>query len=413
MMNNLLLTRGIDFYKPTMSQFAYEKQPDALTTFTLKNRAETQLGAYVSPEELRERFDAIRENGFQAEEVAYLASLQAQDGSARFTQDYLDHLMNLRLPPLDITQDPTGDIGITSKGPWSDVSFWETVVMSELNERYYANKLHAEGLSIGELYDEGDRRLGDKISRLQAHPGIKIVDFGTRRRFSAQWHEHVLERLITECPDNFSGTSKVWFDHQFGLKPIGTFAHDLPLGYAAFEDAACHIPLDGNHMLLVDWYERYGEDLSIALTDTFGSEFFFTDFDREQAAAWRGLRHDSGDPFVFGERVINFYDGLGVDPQSKTLVFSDGLDITSIEDLHRHFGKRIKLLFGWGTTLTNDLGLRANNFVMKATSINGTDTVKLSDVAGKHTGPEKKVNQYEQLVQRHLGNTSIVDLVSV
>ena len=414
------LTRGLDFYKPTMSQFAFERAPEANVTFTFKNRNKEPLSRYVSPEQLRERFAAIQQNGFQPEEIAYLASLQAQDGTARFTAEYLDHLADMNLPPIEVgTDQQTGDIAIETTGSWPDVSFWETVVMSEVNEAFYQGKLAAEGLSLADLYAEGDRRLSEKIARLQARPDIKISDFGTRRRFSAAWHEHVLERLFTECPDNVVGTSNVWFAHQYGVKPIGTFAHELPMVYAALEDIAGGNPLEGHTTLLREWYELYGDDLSIALTDTFGSEYFFTDFTPEQAAQWRGLRHDSGDPFAFGERVIAFYEQLNINPREKTLVFSDGLDIDMIEKLADHFGDRIQVLYGWGTTLTNDLGLKANNFVMKATKVTtpenptGAATVKLSDAHGKHTGPERLVQRYQTEVAAAIARRSVGQLVRV
>ena len=155
-----------------------------------------------------------------------------------------------------------------------------------------------------------------------------------------------------------------------------------------------------HNQFLQDWYERYGEPLSIALTDTFTTKFFFSDFTKEQAEAWRGVRHDSGDPVVFGETLLAFYEQQGVDPATKTLIFSDGLDIGQIVSLHKHFAGRINVLFGWGTTLTNDLGIKPLNIVMKATHVRlameniEADTVKLSDNSGKHTGPQQLVEEY-------------------
>ena len=272
--------------------------------------------------------------------------------------------------------------------------------MSELNELYFENKLAHGGLTLDTLYQEGDRRLSEKIALLRKRPDIKFSDFGTRRRFSYDWHHHVVERLARECPENFVGTSNVYLAHELDTAPIGTFAHELPMGYAALADARGNNPLTGHNEMLVDWQEQYGDDLATALTDTFTTDFFFADFSPEQAEGWNALRHDSGDPVEFGERVIDFYKQNGISPQEKTIVFSDGLDITTIIALADHFKGRIKTMFGWGTTLTNDLGVKANNFVMKATAINGHPTVKLSDVAGKHTGPESFVQRYEQEVEK-------------
>jgi nicotinate phosphoribosyltransferase len=411
MMNEQLpnLSRGLDFYKLTMGNVAYEKHPEADVTFTLKNRRlEQPLSEFVTPSGLKERLDAIRNQGFQPEEIAYFAGLQAQNGEARFTPAYLDHLADLTLPDVDIaTNDATSELTVQANGPWADVSLWETVVMSEINEEYYARLMEANHLSIEDLYAEGDRRLSDKIARLQARPDIKFSDFGTRRRFSAKWHEHVISRLATECPDNFVGTSNPWFAYKYDLTPIGTFAHEMPMVYAGLEDAAGGNPLDGHATMLQEWQEHYKGDLSIALTDTFGSEFFFTDFTAGQAREWKGLRHDSGDPFDFGERVIDFYAQHEIDATTKTIVFSDGLDIDMIEKLADYFAGRINLLFGWGTSLTNDLGLPSNNIVMKATHVNNVDTVKLSDDEGKHTGPEHTVARYQRDVAARIAKRAV------
>lgn len=279
--------------------------------------------------------------------------------------------------------------------------------MSELNELYFANKLEAEGSSLEQLYVEGDRRLSEKIARLATRPDIKFSDFGTRRRFSYDWQRHVIERVAHELPDNFMGTSNIFLAHEFDLKPIGTYAHEMPMVYGALEQMDGHDPLDGHHNMLRDWEQVHRGDLSTALTDTWTSEYFFTDFTPEQARAWGGLRHDSGDPFEFGERVIAFYEQYGIDPLEHAIVYSDGLDIDMIVALADRFRGRIKLIFGWGTTLTNDLGVRANNFVMKASAVARADapeivqgTVKLSDARGKYMGSHEDIELYQSCVAR-------------
>lgn len=393
----------LDYYKYTMGNVILERHPDVEVTFTLKNRnSQHSLSEYVSVDDLERRTDEIRSRGFTAEEVAYLAGLKAQDGTARFTESYLDHLLELELPPVAISLDTTGDLAIDTSGPWADVSLWETVIMSEINEMYYRNLLEAHNLTLDDLYAEGDRRLNEKITTLRQRPGIKFADFGTRRRFSLGWHEHVIARLKSELPTQFVGTSNPYFAYKYNLSPVGTFAHEMPMIYAALEDATSHSPLRGHTQMLQDWQESYRGDLSIALTDTFGSDFFFADFSEEQAEQWTGLRHDSGDPVEFGEKAIQFYTDHHIDPTTKTIVFSDGLDVETITALYDHFSDRITVLFGWGTDLMNDLGLPANNFVMKATSANGTPTVKLSDDKGKHTGPDAAVARYQQLSQERV-----------
>lgn len=411
-MSEALLSKGLDYYKPTMSQVEFEQYPEAEVTFTLKNRSDKLLSEYVTPEELRERLEQVQQ-GWQPEEIAYLAGLTAQDGQARFSEGYLDFIADHQLPDLTIGHDERGDIAVQTTGEWPLVTFWETVVMSELNELYFKNKLAKDGLSLGDLEREGDRRLSEKIARLRTRPDIKFSDFGTRRRFSYDWHKHVVERLAEECPENFVGTSNVYLAHKLDLNPIGTFAHELPMGYAALADARGENPLSGHSKMLQDWRGRYGNDLSTALTDTFTTDFFFADFSPEQADQWAALRHDSGDPIEFGERVINFYRNNGINPAEKTIVFSDGLDIGTIIRLKDHFGDRIQTMFGWGTTLTNDLGVKPNNFVMKATAINDTPTVKLSDAEGKHTGPTDKIALYKQNVREAVSRAAVRELVAV
>jgi len=398
------LLDGLDYYKLTMGQVALERFPEAEVTFTMKNRAgDYPLAQYVDQDELQARFETIREQGFTPEEIAYLAGLQTQQGGTRFDAPYLDYLANLRLTDVNVRFDEeTEDLAINAKGPWANVSLWETVVMSEVNEQYYKHLMEARGISVEDVWKEGDRRLDQKIEVLATRPDIKFADFGTRRRFSADWQSHVVERLAKELQGNLVGTSNPWFAYKFDLKPIGTYAHEMPMVYGALADERGINPLDGHNAMMNEWFDRYDEDLSVALTDTFTSDFFFSDFTAEQAEKWRGLRHDSGDPILFGEQAIRFYEENGIDAREKTIVFSDGLDIDTILKLADHFNGRAKVLFGWGTSLMNDLGPRPNNFVMKATNVNGIDTVKLSDNEGKHTGPAEQVARYNALKDARL-----------
>ncbi len=395
------LSQGLDYYKATMSQVEYEKHPDTIVTFEMKNRGKNRLSEYVSPTELEARLAEL-EKGWSPEEIAYLASLQNQDGKGQFSEEFLDYLIDNPLPPIDISLDDAGELAVQTTGPWPLVTFWETVAMSEINEIYFANKLNSEGKDLDDLYREGDRRLDEKIARLKARPDIKFSDFGTRRRFSYDWQEHVVTRIATELPDNFLGTSNIFLAHKLGLKPIGTFAHELLMVYAALEDKAGNDPLTGQRKVFQDWNEVYRGDLSTALTDTFTTPFFFADFTPEQARAWKSLRHDSGDPFDFGDEVIEFYESLGINPLEKTIVFSDNLDIDKIFELADYFQGKINIIFGWGTTLMNDLGIETNNFVMKAVRADGQDAVKLSDAKGKHTGNEADVVRYESFAERHI-----------
>ncbi|WP_369000237.1 nicotinate phosphoribosyltransferase [Candidatus Nanosynbacter sp. TM7-074] len=406
------ISQGLDYYKATMGMNEFLKHPEAEVTFTLKNRSPNLLSEFVTSEELRNRLSELSD-GWRPDEIAYLASLQNQDGKAQFSPEYLDFLMENPLPPVDINYDEHGDLSVSSTGKWPLVTFWETVIMSEINEIYFKNKLTSEGRSLAELYAEGDRRLSEKIALLKDLPYIKFSDFGTRRRFSYDWHRHVVERVATELPDNFVGTSNIYLAHKLGLKPIGTFAHEMPMVYAALADKGGNNPLDGHNQALQDWQNTYGNDLSIALTDTFTTDFFFAYFTPEQMDSWKGLRHDSGDPIDFGNKAIEVYQKNGIDPMEKTIVFSDGLDADEIIRLADYFKGRINVTFGWGTTLTNDLGIKPNNFVMKATEVDGISTVKLSDTPGKHTGTIDKISEYKQRVKEALAKKALSDSLLV
>lgn len=396
------ITAGLDYYKPTMSQLAHEVEPDAEVTFTFHNRGEQRLADYVDPADLQARFEDIRARGWNETELGYLASLHNTKGERVFGDTYLDYLRTSEMPPVTVQFDEeTDDLAIETTGPWALSTFWETVVMGEVNEAYFESYLQTHDINPFEVYEEGNRQLDAKIATLQARPDIKFADFGTRRHFSLRWQSHVVERLANECPQNLAGTSNVALANKLGLRPIGTFAHEMPMVYAALADARGEDIRATHGKFLEDWYQKYGEDLSTALTDTFGTDFFFADFTETQARNWRGVRHDSGDPFVFAKRLISFYEEKGIDPKTKTVVFSDGLDIDQIVELQDCFGDRLHVLFGWGTTLTNDLGIRPLNVVMKAThaSSNGreADTVKLSDSTGKHTGPYPLIKKYQKI----------------
>jgi len=397
---NGMVTAGLDFYKPTMSQFIYEQERDTEATLTFKNRGEQRLLDYVDPVELQARLDGIRDRGFNETELEFLANHTNAQGERMFSEDYLDHLRITPLPTVDIRIE-NDDLAISATGEWATTSFWETIIMSEVNELYFENYVTQNGIDLFALYEEGDRRLTDKIAFLQQNPDIKVAEFGTRRRFSLRWQKHVTERMQNECPNNLIGTSNVALASTLNLKPIGTFAHELPMGYAGLADARGQSIRESHGRMLDDWYDFYGDELAIALSDTFGSAFFFEDFSPERSEKYRGTRHDSGDPVAYGRAAIAHYQNLGIDPTTKTVLFSDGLNVHKAANITEQVGAETNAPFGIGTDLTNDLGLRALNVVMKLTRIKdvrtgaSAETVKLSDNPGKHTGPAHKVAQYK------------------
>lgn len=393
------ISAGLDYYKPTMSHVEFLKYPEAEVTFTLINRGANRLADYVDADELRERLGRFV-TGWQDFEIDFLSTHERRDGGALFRPEYLSYLRDSDLPPVDIEVSPTtSDLHIETTGAWPLSTFWETLIMSEMNELFFESYLKKHDIKKEDVFAEGDRRLDEKIAVLLSRPDVKFADFGTRRRFSYEWHAHVLDRLKSECPDNLIGTSNVYFARELNIMPIGTFAHEMPMVYAALDDEKGLNPLESQVRMLDDWQETYDDNLSTALTDTFGSEFFFANFSKKRARHWLALRHDSGDRIDYGEKVIDFYGANDIDPLTKTIVFSDGLNITKILENTDRFKNRIKTMSGWGTDLTNDVGLPANNIVMKATSANGVSTVKISDDIGKHTGDQDSVERYIYLAK--------------
>ena len=388
------LTNGLDYYKLTMSQLQYEHYPTTAVTFRLQHRGSADLLRYIDIDALQADLDALAQQGFLASELAYIAGLRSSSGDAVFAPAYIDYLAQHHLPAVRVSSQD-GQLQVETSGVWPLVTFWETIVMSAVNQHYFAGYV-ARHERMLDVYAAGQQRLDAKIAVLQSNPAIKIIDFGTRRRFQADWHTHVVQQLHQHCPQNLIGTSNVALAYQLGLRPIGTFAHEMPMVYAALTDRHGGDVRASHQRFLQDWYARYGVDLAIALTDTFGSNFFFADFRLHQAQQWRGLRHDSGDPIAFGERTIAFYAERDIDPLTKTIVYSDGLDMATILHIQQHFAGRIQLAYGWGTNLTNDVGLTPLNIVMKTSSVEGQPAVKLSDHVGKHTGPAAKIAAYQQ-----------------
>lgn len=394
----------LDLYKLTMLQFIWRRHRDVPVTFTLRNRTSSvRLGSIVQFPDLREELGRVRQLRFRDDEIAYLATLKLFDPA------FLAWLRDeFRLSEIAMGVRGDGQLEVEATGPWALTTLWETIVLSIVNELYYLEVMLRESLvsTMGPLFTAGRRRLDAKIARIRGDEArrldaadapdpswstpsnVIVVEFGTRRRFSRDWQRAVVAHLRERIPQNLAGTSNVLLAKELGLKPIGTFAHELDMVYSGiYRDV-----LRGSHQrVLEDWWNEYGEPLSVALTDTYTSDFFFEDMTAEQAQAWRGLRQDSGDPFAFADQAIAFYERHGVDPKTKTIIFSDGLDVEAILRIADHCRGRIGYAFGWGTNLTNDLGFPALSLVMKVTRAAGHGTVKLSDNLAKAQGTPEDV----------------------
>ncbi len=387
----------LDFYKFTMGQMVFLKYRDVPVVYSLVNRTrQVRLAEFIDASELRSELDHVRSVRLNNSELHYLRGTN-EYGERMFRESYLEFLRGLELPPYQL-EEVDGSFRLQFRGAWSEAIYWETVALAIVNELY--NRSLMKPLSRFErdlVFARGKMRLAEKIRVLRGRPEISFIDFGTRRRFSRDWQHYVDRTLAEEMPAQFLGTSSAESAMLHGLVPMGTSAHELTMVMSGIMHDSDDLIRASHNRVLQDWWDLYGWGLSVAVTDTYGSEFFFRDMEESQARAWKGLRHDSGDPFEFGEKAIRFYEGHGIDPREKLLIFSDGLELPIILALSRRFHGRIKLSYGWGTNLTNDLGFEPISIVVKAIEANGHRTVKLSDNLAKATGSREDIERFKRI----------------
>jgi nicotinate phosphoribosyltransferase len=363
-----------DLYKFSMMQVVLHQYPAALVEYRFKCRNPgIDLVPYI--DEIREELHALCSLRFTEAELDYLRSWRFIKG------DFVDFLglFQLNAKYVQITPSPlgNGEIEICIRGPWLHTILYEVPLLAIVNEVYFRNTHADVDLS------EGRRRLREKISLLRDTPGYhdcRIADYGTRRRYSREWHREVVSTLHGGLGTQLAGTSNVWLAWQLGLRPLGTLAHEYLQAHQALGPRL----RDSQVAALEAWAKEYRGDLGIALSDVYGLTAFLRDFDMYFCKLFDGTRHDSGDPFAWGERVLAHYQANRVDPRSKVLVFSDGLNIPRVMQLFKHFYGRCQLAFGVGTNLTNDLGPTPLNIVIKMVRCNGQPVAKLSDSPGKN-----------------------------
>jgi len=394
-----------DYYKFTMGQFAFKYYLDVIVkyAFTDRTKDSTLLDVGLTDEgivgNIIEELDAVRNLKFTLEELNYLNSL------GTFSKEYLNFLSTLSLPPVYV-EIRNKKLIIETQGKWLEAIFWETFILSIVSELY-----HRRFLNVGYI-GECDRRLDNKIDKINTTP-FKFIEFGTRRRFSKEIQDRVIGELMAGIHnDSLVGTSNVYLAKEYNLKPIGTMAHELPMVIAGLNDGFVEDMNLFNDFLFSqgvydNWYELYGEELSIALTDTFGSDFFFKDFSKEQAKKWKGLRQDSGCPIQFGHKALEFYKKYDINPKDKLIIFSDGLNIDKIYEIEKEFKGKIQTAYGWGTNLTNDVGYDKNcsyigkplSIVVKAVEADNAPLVKLSDNLSKAVGDKEAIERYKEIFE--------------
>jgi nicotinate phosphoribosyltransferase len=367
-----------DLYKFTMWQTMLHRHPQAQAEyrFVCRNTSAFPLAELLP--EVDEQLDHLCSLSFTEGELGYLGALRYMKN------DFVDFLRIFKFQRRFIQATVAADgktLEIVAEGPQVHVMGFEIYVLAIVNELYFRRSDPAAALA------EGRARLQAKIAALRAfgadeparaHP-FEFFDFGVRRRYSGAWQEEVVRTLKDDVPEYFKGTSNVHLARKFDLVAIGTMAHEYLQSYQAFDVRL----RDFQKMALENWVQEYRGDLGVALTDVVGMDAFLADFDLYFAKLFDGLRHDSGDPFVWGEKALTHYEKLRIDAHTKRLTFSDGLDLATSFDIWRHFADRTQLGFGIGTHLSNDVGLVPLNIVMKLTQCNGQPVAKLSDSPGK------------------------------
>jgi len=384
-----------DLYKFTMWQSLLHSNPGAHAEYRFVCRNTPAFPLAELKAEVDDELDRLCTMYFTQDELDYLSSL-------RFIKsDFVDFLTLFRFQRRFIEVRAVGEtLEVVARGPLVHVMGFEIFVLYIINELYFRRLPRAGVIEVAR------ERLQAKIEELKAtvvdplgdhdFPFV-LFDFGLRRRYSATWHDEVVQRFATELPAHFRGTSNVYLAKQLGLTPSGTMAHEYLQAYQAFGFRL----RDFQKAALEGWVQEYRGDLGVALTDVVGMDAFLRDFDLYFAKLFDGLRHDSGDPVVWGEKAIAHYHALRIDPARKRLVFSDSLNIPRALELYRHFKGRIQTGFGIGTDLSNDTPHEALNIVMKITACNGQPVAKLSDEPGKTLCDDQTFLAYLRQVFSH------------
>ena len=362
-----------DLYKLTMMQVVFHQFPSAKVKYAFKCRnKDVNLHGIVPA--LKAEIAELCKLTFTPEELDYLRKLRFIKG------DFVDFLEIFRLQEKHIQIVPLegGEIDIQIEGPWLHTILFEVPVLALVNELYFLTRDEsAEGLRL----NEGSKKLAEKMSLLEKAdaPEFRFSDFGTRRRYSKEWQRVVVSALKDRFPTQFTGTSNVYLAKELGLVPIGTMAHEYLQAFQALGGRL----IDSQKNALDAWAKEYRGDLGIALTDVVGIDAFLRDFDMYFCKLFDGVRHDSGNPVEWMEKMLAHYKQNRVDARTKSFVFSDGLTMQTALDLYTQFKGQGQLFFGIGTHLTNDLGVTPLNVVLKMTECNGQPVAKLSDSPGK------------------------------
>jgi len=384
-----------DFYGFTQQQAILHQFPNVDVEYKFRCRNEANLVPHIY--RIQAGIDALCDLTFTNEELDFLKKIPF------IKTNYIDFLKNFRLQRDYVKVYAEGEkLCIDIKGNWFQTVLFEVPILAIVNEVYF--DVLSKGSTIPST--TGNLKLQQKIDLVKEYNGkptksdcdgqrFKFADFGTRRRFSGLWQDIIVQRLVKELPDNFIGTSNVYLAMKYGVRPIGTMSHQwLMVG-----QGLPNVRISESQRYMLDaWVKEYRGDLGIALSDTLGFDAFLRDFDPFFAKLYDGCRHDSGDPFTWGEKLIAYYRKLKIDPKTKSAVFSDGLTFPLALDLCSEFFGRIQTSYGIGTNLTNDCGYEPLQIVIKLTKVNGHPVAKVSDSAGKGMCEDESYLKYLKTV---------------
>ena len=430
------ITRSLldtDFYKLLMLQFIWKQFPKTRASFSFINRsAEVHLGNLINADELREQLEQTKKLRFHKSELIWLAGNTFYGRRGIFEPAFLEWLeREFRLSDYELSiQD--GQFSLSFRGLWTETTMWEIYALSaisELKTRASLKRLSEFELDI--LYARAKTKLWEKMERLRGIPGLKVSDFGTRRRHSFLWQEYVVKAMSDVLGNSFTGTSNTYLAYQHDLEAIGTNAHELPMALAAMAKDDEELKIAQYHLLEL-WQQTYQGELLILLPDTFGTTQFLRNAP-DWVADWTGQRADSKDPFLAGDEYIAWLEQRKRDPRQKLFIASDSLDVDTILGLHAHFSgtirngtsrddfrqasdflderkwipeRRIRFSAGWGTLLTNDFrhcdpqgggDFDPVSLVCKLSDANGKPAVKLSDNFEKALGPRHEIQRYQRV----------------
>ncbi len=373
-----------DLYKLTMLQAFYHapefRAVEVEWKFGCRNRKQFDLASMIP--EIRRQLEHVCSLSFTEDELKYLTGL------SYFSSDFIDYLRSYRLTSQFVHLHKSGeDLDLRIRGPLVSVALFEIFLLAIISE------LHTFANQGGISPEKARKILEQKISLLQEKnemEGFAFVDFGTRRRASRSWHQEVLETLKEKVPHYFSGTSSVYFAKTLGLTPIGTMAHEWFQAWQAVSRLE-----DAQKDALAGWVREYKGQLGIALTDCYSMDSFIRDFHNyDFPNIYNGLRHDSGSPAIWAKKALEMYHHLGIDPKTKTFVFSDGLDFPKMLELYTAFHTSMNVAFGIGTNLTNDVGNTPLDIVIKMVAANGKPVAKISDEPGKSMCEDREFLKY-------------------